>query len=68
MNMYFGISWGISSVGIASASHAEVHCFNSCIIQPNILALASRDSPNIFDSRARETAGGSWGIYALLKQ
>ena len=52
MNMCFVISWVISSVGRASASHAEGPWFDLCILQPITLALAPRDRPNILASRA----------------
>ena len=48
MNMCFVISWVISSVGRASASHAEIHWLDFCILQPITLSLAPRGRPNIY--------------------
>ena len=52
MNMCFVISWVISSVGRASASHAEGSRFDFCILQPITLSLAPRGRPHIFASIA----------------
>ena len=67
MNMCFVISWVISSVGRASASHAEGPWFDFCILQPITLALAPRGRPHIFASIAGKLQGKPWAVLALLR-
>ena len=57
VNMCFVISWGISSVGRASALREEGHWLDFCILQLITLALSPGGRPHIFASRVGGVLG-----------